>query len=181
VERERARELLSDYLEGELSCADQQAIEGLLKRDEALRAEMHELRRTLDALGSLRPVAPSDDFLQQVRQKIRRRDKSPFDIAFGLDRKIPFEAISMVLIGILLALYLLLVVMPRERLDEHAAEPPRRIRPDAGICDGGQSPGAGTLGEGRSEAPARLGPHPRLRPRAPLRTHPRPGQRRGGP
>jgi hypothetical protein len=35
----------------------------------------------------------------------------------------------MVLLGILLALYLLLVVLPREQVDP---DPPPRVRPDAG-------------------------------------------------
>jgi anti-sigma factor RsiW len=146
VERERAKELLSDYLEGELSAAEEQALERLLSQDAELRAELHELRRIMDALGGLRPVAPSEDFMQQVQQKIRRRQKSPFDFAFGLDRKIPFEAISMVLIGILLALYLLLVVLPREHLDESAVSPPHRIEQDAGARpDGGAVDGAASV------------------------------------
>jgi len=173
VERERAKELLSDYLEGELSAADEQALEGLLKKDAELRAELHELRRIMDTLGALRPVAPSEDFLQQVHQKIRRRQKSPFDFAFGLDRKIPFEAISMVLIGILLALYLLLVVLPREHLDDSAVDPPHRIeqdagaRPDGGAVEGATpalSPPRGSTARPGHDAPRRTGP-PRGRDR----------------
>lgn len=47
----------------------------------------------------------------------------------------------MVLIGILLALYLLLVVLPKERLDEDAVDPPRRVHQDAGVRDGELAPG----------------------------------------
>ena len=141
MDRDRARELLSDYLEGELSPEEHAEVQAVLDRDESLRAELESLRRTLEALGSLPAVSPPEDFLQQVRQKLRRTRKSPFDISFGLERKIPFEAISMVLIGILLALYLLLVVLPKERLDEDATDPPRRVHQDAGVRDGALAPG----------------------------------------
>ncbi len=133
MDRDTAQELLSDYLEGELSAEDTEALEALLEKDEVLRGELEDLRRTLATLSALPTVEPSDDFLQQVRQKIRRRGKSPFDLSFGLERKIPFEAISMVLIGLLLALYLLLVVLPRERVDEDSIAPPKRIQVDGGV------------------------------------------------
>ena len=135
MDRERVKERLSDYLEGELTPEEKAEIDAELDRDPALQAELEELRRTLELLGRLPAVEVPDDFLQQVRQKIRRQRKSPFDIAFGLDRKIPFEAISMVLIGILLTLYLLLVVLPRERTDDLVSDPTKSIQTDAGVKD----------------------------------------------
>jgi anti-sigma factor RsiW len=130
VDHQRAKELLSDYLDGELSSGESLAeIEQHLETCAECQAELGSLRETLAALGGLKPAEPSPDFLQQVHQKIRRRTKSAFDFSFGLDRKIPFEAVSMVLLGILLALYLLLVVLPKEHMDP---DPPSRLRPDAG-------------------------------------------------
>jgi anti-sigma factor RsiW len=129
VDHQRAQERLSDYLDGDLSGASLEELEAHLETCTECQAELESLRKTLSVLGGLKPVEPSPDFLQQVNQKLRRRTKSPFDFSFGLDRKIPFEAVSMVLLGILLALYLLLVVLPREQVDP---DPPPRVRPDAG-------------------------------------------------
>lgn len=129
MDHQRAQELLSDYLDGELSGEPLAELEQHLDTCEACQAELDSLRNTLSVLGGLKPAEPSPDFLQQVNQKLRRRSKSAFDFSFGLDRKIPFEAVSMVLLGILLALYLLLVVLPKERVDP---DPAPRVRPDAG-------------------------------------------------
>jgi anti-sigma factor RsiW len=138
VDRERARELLSDYLEGELEPALREEFEAHLASCAETREELEALRGTLEALGTLQPVQPPDNFLQQVKAKLRRRTKSPFDFSFGLDRKIPFEAVSMVLIGILIALYLLLVALPRDRVETDLGTGPRLIKPDAGVPpDGG--------------------------------------------
>lgn len=138
MDHQRAQELLSDYLDGELSGADLADLEQHLESCAECQAELESLRKTLSVLGGLKPAEPSPDFLQQVNQKLRRRSKSAFDFSFGLDRKIPFEAVSMVLLGILLALYLLLVVLPKERVDP---EPPPRVRPDAGApMEPGPSP-----------------------------------------
>ena len=129
MDHQRAQELLSDYLDGELSGELLAELDQHLEGCDECQAELDSLRETLSVLGGLKPAEPSPDFLQQVNQKLRRRSKSAFDFSFGLDRKIPFEAVSMVLLGILLALYLLLVVLPKERVDP---EPPPRVRPDAG-------------------------------------------------
>lgn len=129
MDHQRAQELLSDYLDEELSGETLVELEQHLESCDECQAELESLRDTVSVLGGLKPAEPSPDFLQQVNQKLRRRSKSAFDFSFGLDRKIPFEAVSMVLLGILLALYLLLVVLPRERVDP---DPPPRVRPDAG-------------------------------------------------
>jgi len=141
VDHQRAQELLSDYLDGELSGESAAELEQHLEGCEECQVEVESLRETLSVLGGLKPVEPSPDFLQQVNQKLRRRGKSAFDFSFGLDRKIPFEAVSMVLLGILLALYLLLVVLPKERVDP---DPPVRTRPDAGAPMNPGPPGPGS-------------------------------------
>jgi len=141
VDHQSAQERLSDYLDGELSGESVTELEQHLEGCEECQAELESLRSTLSVLGGLKPVKPSEDFLQQVNQKLRRRTKSAFDFSFGLDRKIPFEAVSMVLLGILLALYLLLVVLPKERVDP---DPPPKIRPDAGAPMRPGPPGSGS-------------------------------------
>jgi anti-sigma factor RsiW len=137
LDRERAKELLSEYLDGDLEPADREALEALLAEDPVLRADLEALRRTLEALGALPDERPSDDFLSQVKQKLKRQRKSPLDVSFGMDRKIPFEAVSMILIGILLALYLILVALPKDQTSL-SPEVPRLAPKDAGAGDGGR-------------------------------------------
>ena len=139
MDHRRAQELLGDYLDGELDGETLKALERHLETCDLCREEVRGLRAALTVLGSLKAVEPPEDFLQQVNQKIKRRTKSLFDISFGLERKIPFEAVSMVLIGILIALYLLLVVLPREQVD-HAPPEPHPVILDAGVPDSGERP-----------------------------------------
>jgi len=141
VDHQRAQELLSDYLDGELSDECVADLEQHLESCDECQVELESLRKTLLVLGGLQPAEPPPDFLQQVNQKLRRRTKSAFDFSFGLDRKIPFEAVSMVLLGILLALYLILVVLPKEQVDP---DPPTPNRPDAGAPMRPGPPGAGS-------------------------------------
>lgn len=160
MDRERARDLLSEYLEGELQDADREALEQRLAEDPVLRADLEALRRTLAALGALPEESPPPDFLSKVKQKLKRQRKSPLDVNFGIDRKIPFEAVSMVLIGILLALYLVLVALPR---DQAALEPdiPRLAPRDAGV-DGGEPPRrAPGMSHGAGSRGTDGAPHPR--------------------
>lgn len=142
MDHQRAQDLLSDYLDGELSAESASELEQHLEGCEECRLDLESLRETLSVLGGLKPVEPSQDFLQQVTRKVRRRSKSAFDFNFGLDRKIPFEAVSMVLLGILLALYLLLVVLPKEQVDPHPQVP---SRPDAGAFEKPKDPGPQTM------------------------------------
>lgn len=143
MDHQRAQELLSDYLDGELTGEELAKVEEHLQECEECQAERDSLESTLSVLSGLEPAEPPPDFLQQVNRKIRRKSKSAFDISLGLDRKIPFEAVSMVLLGILLALYLLLVILPKEQVEP---DPPPRVRPDAGapMKPGPSDPGKGS-------------------------------------
>lgn len=132
MDREQAKQRLSDYLDDELGPEDRSALEALLAEDASLRSEMQSLRDTMDALGQLPDATPPPDFLQGVRRKIRKKGKSPLDLSLGFDKKIPFEAVSILLLGILLALYLLLVVLPGEQTEPQATPPPDHALRDAG-------------------------------------------------
>jgi len=141
VDHQRAQDLLSDYLDGELSDESISELEQHLESCDECQSELESLGDTLSVLKGLKPADPSPDFLQQVTKKVRRRSKSAFDFNFGLDRKIPFEAVSMILLGILLALYLILVVLPKEQVDPAA---PTSTRPDAGAPIKPVPPGSGS-------------------------------------
>ena len=139
MDRQQARDLMSEYLDGELLPHEQAAFEKQLAQDEVLRDELEALRNTLSIISGLPKESPSDDFLQKVRGKLKRQRKSVLDLSFGMDRKIPFEAISMILIGILLTLYFLLVALPWDRADLDS-QGPGAIHQDGGVDAGMEDP-----------------------------------------
>jgi len=141
VDREQAKELLSDYLDGELDPEDRSTLEALLAKDSALRSELEALRHTVDTLAGLPSATPPPDFVQGVQRKLRRKGKSPLDLSLGWEKKIPFEAVSILLLGILLALYLILVVLPGEQIEPAVEPPPPQTLRDAGARSGPLNPG----------------------------------------
>lgn len=62
-EREELDELLSAYLDGELSEREQADMDARLSRDPALRAELRAMHGTVSLLRELPPVAPPRNFL----------------------------------------------------------------------------------------------------------------------
>jgi anti-sigma factor RsiW len=139
LEHVEAQELFSEYLDGELAPAARADFEAHLQTCAECRKDLESLRATLRCLTRLAPAEPPPDFLDQVRRKIRRHSSGlPFDLSLGMNRKLPFEAISMVLIAILFALYLMLVVLPKERVaDPPGHHRPKLLHPDGGVPDGG--------------------------------------------
>ena len=110
MDHQTAIELLNDYIDGELSASQEQQLDKHLKGCESCTRELEELRQTLDIMGSLRKVAPPDQFVGKVQQRINKRSRGRF---FGRQervlKRIPFEWISFVIIIIMLVLYLMTV------------------------------------------------------------------------
>lgn len=117
MDRDAAKELFSDYLEGLLSAEQRDALESYLERDESARAELEALRRTLAKLSRLpAPPAPSG-FGGKVERRIRLRSRGRF-FAERVPFRLPFEWFSFVIIMLLLTLYLLLVFEMRRAVPE---------------------------------------------------------------
>jgi anti-sigma factor RsiW len=134
VEHVEAQELLSEYLDGELPPPARTDFETHLASCAACRQDVASMRTTLATLARLARAEPPANFLDQVQRKIVRRHSGlPFDLSLGVERKFPFEAVSLVLIGILFALYLLLVALPQERVVGPGKDKPRLLRPDGGV------------------------------------------------
>ena len=110
MDHQSAIELFDDYLDGELSGAQEKKLEQHLEECESCRDELEELRQTLDLMGSLRKVNPPAEFVGKVQQRINKRSRGRF---FGGQEKllvrIPFEWISFVIIVIMLVMYLMTV------------------------------------------------------------------------
>ncbi|MCK5799490.1 MAG: hypothetical protein KAI47_20005 [Deltaproteobacteria bacterium] len=119
MDRQRAKDLYSDYIEGELDAAEEAELEAYLETDNVARAEVEALRKTLSSLFSLRassPPAPAN-LAKKVERRIQRRSRGRF---FSQDSqkllwRIPFEWISFIVILLLLALYMTTVLEGRKK------------------------------------------------------------------
>ncbi|MCC6748071.1 MAG: zf-HC2 domain-containing protein [Deltaproteobacteria bacterium] len=139
MDHQRANELFSEYLEGELPPEEKQAVEEHLAGCDTCRAELEAFRTTLRGLSGLHTLPPPTDFAHQVEQRIHRRSRGRF---FGDDRtlsRIPFEWLSFALIVFVLAMYVLLMLDSKK-----VATPPK----------GGSGPAARSGDGGKATPPA---------------------------
>ncbi len=119
MDRQRAKDLYSDYIEGELDAAEEAELEAYLETDDIARAEVEAMRKTLSSLFSLRASAPPApaNLAKKVERRIQRRSRGRF---FSQDSqkllwRIPFEWISFIVILLLLALYMTTVLEGRKK------------------------------------------------------------------
>lgn len=114
MDREQARELLSDYLEGQLQAGQRAELEQLLSRDQQLREELERLRDTLSSLSGLRFTPPPAGFAKKVESRIKRRSRGRFFAQQPLLVRLPFEWFSFVIIIVLMMLYITFVLEARQ-------------------------------------------------------------------
>ena len=107
MDHERAAELFSSYLDGELAPSVRAELEQHLAVCIQCRTELEELRRAVGGLGTLKRVAPPS-FLPQIQRQIFLRSRGRF---FGrrwkLFGRIPFEWVSLATIIAMLVYYII--------------------------------------------------------------------------
>jgi anti-sigma factor RsiW len=108
VDHAQATELFSAYWDEELGAEQAGALEEHLKSCLVCRREFQTFERALGAVSSLhRMVAPSD-FADGVRRKIAKRSKGRFFTPRRLAERIPYEVFSLLMLGLILAIYIVL-------------------------------------------------------------------------
>ena len=113
MDRKKARELFSAYLEGDIGAADRRELERYLGVDAQARAELESFRSTLESLSRLRgPLQVPSEFTRKVEGKIRVRSRGRF-FSDKMLARLPFEWISFIIILVLLVFYLVLVIDTR--------------------------------------------------------------------
>lgn len=117
VEHTRVRELLSEYLEGELDEEKASQVADHLSSCEECRAEHDALKKTINVISSLTSVKAPDDFAQKVQKRLRRRVRHRWDRQSPLEQKIPYETICLIMLAILAALYIILYLLPHMETD----------------------------------------------------------------
>jgi anti-sigma factor RsiW len=108
VDHAQATELFSAYWDDELAPAEAGALEEHLRSCVVCRREYQTFEQAVGQLGNMhRMVAPSD-FAEGVRSRIRKRSKGRFFSPRKLASRIPYETFSLVMLGLILAIYVVL-------------------------------------------------------------------------
>jgi hypothetical protein len=108
VDHAQATELFSAYWERELGDAEKGALEEHLRSCVVCRREFQEFEKTVSAVGSLHKMVAPPDFAEAVRGKINKRSKGRFFNPRRLAERIPYEVFSLVMLGLILAIYVVL-------------------------------------------------------------------------
>jgi predicted anti-sigma-YlaC factor YlaD len=111
MEHNKAKEALSEYLDGALSLSQKEAIERHLETCAECRADLDILKQTLSLVRRMSPIEAPAHFAQQVRKRARK---------VGFDRKrqgpwtrfmVPYEAALIVLVATVGALIVLQMLL----------------------------------------------------------------------
>jgi anti-sigma factor RsiW len=108
VDHTQAAELFSAYWDEELAAEQAGALEEHLRACVVCRREYQSFERAVGAVGQLhRMVAPSG-FVGGVRKKIRKRSRGRLFAPRKLVERVPYELFSLVMLGLILAIYVVL-------------------------------------------------------------------------
>ncbi len=106
MDHARAEEQFSDYVDGELAAADRSALDEHLRGCEQCRRELASFQQTIGAMRGARSATTSPEFMDALREQIHTRSRGRF---FGKrTRSYRLEIISLVTLGIALAIYVVL-------------------------------------------------------------------------
>ena len=133
MDHQQARELFSDFLEGDLPAERAAALRAHLDGCEACREEIEILRTTLQSLSGLHDLPAPAQFTSRVEHTIRRRSRGRFFGDQPLWGRFPFEWVSFVIIVALLVLYLFMMFERKSfTAPEGPAAPTAGQRPEEG-------------------------------------------------
>ena len=104
MDHEKARELFTDYLDGELAEQDRTALEAHLAGCEECREEWKSFSKTVGEVSGLLRMAAPETFVRDVEQKIRRRSRGRF-FSDGRSYSLQFAVVSFILIVLFIMAY----------------------------------------------------------------------------
>jgi anti-sigma factor RsiW len=108
VDHTQATELFSAYWDEELAADQAGALEEHLRSCVVCRREFQSFEQTVSAVGSLHRMVAPPDFAEGVRTRIRKRSKGRFFTPRRLAERIPYELFSLLMLGLILAIYVVL-------------------------------------------------------------------------
>lgn len=108
VNHAQAVELFSAYWDEDLAPDQAGALEDHLKSCVVCRREYETFEQALSAVGSLHRMVAPPDFAEGVRKRIRKRSRGRFFNPRKLAERVPYEIFSLVMLGLILAIYIVL-------------------------------------------------------------------------
>ncbi len=114
----RVKELLSDYIDGDLGEKERQDVEEHLERCKECCEEFEQLKKTVNVLSGFQELKAPKDFESKIndrlKKRVRRRDRD----TTPLSHKVPFETICLIMLVMLIAFYIMLYLLPQMTSDE---------------------------------------------------------------
>jgi len=111
VDHAQAQELFSAYWDDELPKEQAAQLEEHLRSCVVCTRELDAFEKSVSALGSVHKMAAPQTFGEGVRDRIRRRSRGRFFGPRRLSQRLPLELMSLVMLGLVLAIYLVLQFM----------------------------------------------------------------------
>jgi anti-sigma factor RsiW len=108
VDHARATELFSAYWDRDLGQTEREALEEHLKSCVVCRREYQSFEQALGAVGQLHKLLAPPDFASAVQTRIRKRSHGRFFTPRRMAERIPYEVFSLVMLGLILAIYIVL-------------------------------------------------------------------------
>lgn len=145
----QAESLYIDYYDKSLPEEQCRALEAHLKTCSACQESWAAYQRMIEEVSGLHPLTPPEEFVQSVKQKIRRRSKGRFFRDSG-PHSVRFAIVSFVLIILFILAYLVLIATSEIRLIQTSPDSASDLE-DEGAS--GKSPPPVPRGEQETEAP----------------------------
>jgi len=108
VDHERATELFSAYWEEDLPTEQLSALEEHLRSCVVCRKEYQDFEKSLEATSGLHRLPAPPNFVESVKQQVRKRSRGRFFSPKKMSERIPYELFSLLMLGIVAAIYLIL-------------------------------------------------------------------------
>src|SRR4051812_34959304 len=108
VDHVQATELFSAYWDKDLAADQAGQLEEHLRSCVVCRREFQTFEQTVNAVGGLHKMIAPPDFAEAVRTRIRKRSRGRFFNPRKLAERIPYEMFSLVMLGLILAIYVVL-------------------------------------------------------------------------
>lgn len=108
VDHAQASELFSSYWDEELGPDEAGRLEEHLRSCLVCRREYAEFEKTLGALGALSHEIAPPGFAAGVVKRVQKRSHGRYFASRGMLDRVPYELFSLVMLGLILAIYVIL-------------------------------------------------------------------------
>jgi anti-sigma factor RsiW len=108
VDHVQAEELFSSYWDEQLDPQTQKALEEHLNTCLVCRREFQAFETTVRSVENLHKMSAPANLADGVKDRIRKRSKGRFFAPRKLAERVPYEIVSLLMLGLLLAVYVIL-------------------------------------------------------------------------